>query len=70
MTVESARSRAKGLTMLILMDIAESMGKQTSDMSQEWRDFAEAVATGVFVEGRVNRIAHVGVLAYTASQLP
>lgn len=70
MTVETARNRAAGLTRLIQMDIADALDLNPEELSDDWKIYAEVVATGVFVRGEINRIAHVGALAYIAGKLP
>lgn len=55
---------------MIMMDIAEALNLTPDECQAQFGDYAEVFAAGVYISGKMNRMAHVGALVYIASQLP
>jgi hypothetical protein len=67
---EGDRYRSLALAEMFAEDIAISLSIPFVDLSQTYRDFAEAAAMFLFSVGELEKTACTGALLFTATKLP
>lgn len=64
-----SRTRALGLAGLFRDAVADALGCTEADLAPAWRDWCEAASLFVFAESKMEHVAGVGALVFTASRL-